>query len=310
MGKLIHLYSIPPLVSALFLFSLGIVALFSRKKEELWRTLAVFSLLLGAASAIAFVVTLIEDPAIASRTVRFAPFFGILALSFANYYAYMLTGRSGRSRLFGRRHVSGRLFAILISIWALVLAVLVVTGQLIANVEGFGSERPRVSFGSMMYVVIVLYIMGTIRNSTYLVTAYRQATDNSLRRFVALNVVAFHLVFGSVILFQFILPLWGFHTQLYAFLVFPIAVLIFYVAIVRYQFARVDDLNLSLERKVEERTAQLKRAGKARPVGKNGIHGTACCGDRSRGEQPDWSGQKHGAVEQSSRRQTEKVRDG
>ena len=57
----IPLASIPPLVSALFLFSLGIVTLVSRKREVLWRILAVFCFLLAASSATVFFVILADN---------------------------------------------------------------------------------------------------------------------------------------------------------------------------------------------------------------------------------------------------------
>ena len=131
----IPLASIPPLVSALFLFSLGIVTLFSRKREVLWRILAVFCFLLCAASATVFFIVLTDDPKEVTVAVRFAPFFGILALSFANYYAYILTGRSEKRRLFGHKPLTDRAFLISIAVVAVLLAVLLATGQFIADVE-------------------------------------------------------------------------------------------------------------------------------------------------------------------------------
>jgi signal transduction histidine kinase len=72
--------------------------------------------------------------------------------------------------------------------------------------------------------------------------------------------IAFHMIFAPVLVLGVVLPLIGVHIEQLSFVVFPIAVMIFYVAIVRYQFAQVDELNVSLEIKVEERTAELKQA--------------------------------------------------
>ncbi|UCH82755.1 MAG: hypothetical protein JSW50_09760, partial [Candidatus Latescibacterota bacterium] len=211
-------------------------------------------------SAAVFFVILSDNPKKATVAVRFAPFFGILALSFANYYAYILTGRSEKRRLFGRKPLTDRGFLIGITLVAVLLAVLLATGQFIAEVNILESGQIEVSFGPFMYVVVAVFVMGTIRNSMFLSAAYYGTTDQSFRKFLVLNTAAFHTIFGTVIVLMFILPLFGYHHQEYAFLAFPVAVMIFYTAIVRYQFARVDDLNLSLERKVEERTAELRNA--------------------------------------------------
>ncbi len=260
MGENIQIYSVAPLISALAMYSLAIVTFFSMKKEKLWLVFAGFCLFLAAASTVAFSVTLADDLTTVSRYAKLAPGFGILAISFANYYAYLLSGARGHVRMFGRKKPSGRFFLIFVAIWVVLIALLVGSRQFVVDVEIVDTGWIRVHYGPLMYVAMAFVVLATGRNVTLLGSAYRSSADRIFKEFIVLNMAGFLLIFLPAIAMFFILPLWGKMTQPYTFFSFPVAVTIFYLAIVRYQFAQNHQLNLSLEEKVEERTAELKAA--------------------------------------------------
>ena len=260
MDEYIQIHSVAPLISALALYSLAIVTFFSMKREMLWLVFAGFSLFLASASAVAFSMSFSGDGAAVIHYAQLAPSFGILALSFANYYAYLLTGSSSHARMFGKKAVSVRAFLCVVAVWVALLTLLVVTHQFIAEVEVHDNGRLHVHYGPFMYVVMAFIVLATARNTHLLAVAYRSSTSRVFREFVVLNIVAFLSIFLPAIALFFVGPLLGKLTQAYAFFTFPVAVTIFYIAIVRYQFAQNRELNLSLEEKVEERTAELRKA--------------------------------------------------
>jgi signal transduction histidine kinase len=254
----ISVYSIPSLVSALFLFSLGCVTLVSTGRDRLWRVFAGFCFVMGMSSVFGF---LTESTLEAGRCFTFARlmvFFAMVSLSFANFYGIELTGfRFGmvaRHRIVVRTGIS-----VVVAIWAVTLLLLFATDWVISDVEILRPHGVKLTYGSVMWWLLGLYFVGTIRNLVFLLDAYRKAKDPAFKEFVGLNTLAFHTIFAPAIWLLFVLPVFGLPTQVLAFLAFPVSVMIFYVAIVRYQVARVKDLNVSLEQKVEERTRELKQ---------------------------------------------------
>jgi signal transduction histidine kinase len=139
------------------------------------------------------------------------------------------------------------------------LFLLFATDWVISDAEILRPHGVKLTYGSVMWGLLGLYFVGTMRNLIFLLDAHRKAKDPAFKEFVGLNTLAFHTIFAPAIWLLFVLPVFGLPTQVLAFLAFPVSVMIFYVAIVRYQVARVRDLNVSLEEKVEERTWELKQ---------------------------------------------------
>ena len=257
----LHLYSFPPLISAFFMGSLGTVALLSRKRELLYRVFALFCFSLAIFSALTFMLTISDDEIVIFHYIRIAPIFAILSLSFANYYAFILTGRIDKSvKLFGRKVTLGTAFNILVSFNAILLGTLFISKLVIADIQISGSGHIRVSYTPLLYVLAFIVLMGTLRNSSFLIIGYRKSKDKAFREFLILNILGFLLIFMPAILLNILLPLLGIQKPLITFLALPVSTIMFYIAIVRYQFAQVDELNVSLEKKVEERTRELRHA--------------------------------------------------
>ncbi|MFC2170968.1 hypothetical protein ACFLQJ_03205, partial [Calditrichota bacterium] len=98
--------AIAPLISALFLFSLGTVSILSGRKEKLWRTFSAFCFLSMLVAWLSFLIASgISARASANLSrvfglelnmmqihVRLMPIFGFLSVMFAIYYAVQLTG--------------------------------------------------------------------------------------------------------------------------------------------------------------------------------------------------------------------------
>ena len=254
-----NILSVPPLISTLFLFSLGIASLVSGRKELLWRTFAAFCFLLMASAATAFMISLSDDRTVILRHARFAPFFAILSLLFANYYAFILTRRSDpdyRSsvHLFGREIPIKTVFNVMAIVYV-VLLIMLSTKRMVAVKAG--ELDP--GHALFIHLVMTVFLLGMSKGIYFLHRAFRKSTDANLRHFLKLNIIAFLLIHIPVALFLFILPMFGLRTQAFVFFAFPIAVMVFYVAIIRYQFDQVDELNVSLEHRVEERTQELSK---------------------------------------------------
>lgn len=250
-------------ISAFSLFSLGVVCLVSGRRELVWRLLAVFSFLLMLTSLLVVGARVSNDPGIIRFCLQMAFLSSILSVLFAVYYTDVLTDSYRRVRLF-KWSMSLKIYVVLAAILALILlGALLMSRLIISSTEIDPSGYPKVTYGPLSYIVYVLIVAGIVKISSTFRKAYRHSADRNYREFIRFNNLAFHLLYIPAILLDFLGPRLGLPeevTNLVVFLALPVAVIFFYIAILRYQFARVRELTVDLEKKVEERTAALKEA--------------------------------------------------
>ena len=90
--------------------------------------------------------------------------------------------------------------------------------------------------------------------------AYKRAVTKPERVRLGYHIVVFitwYIPGSALIVF---LPYFGIQTHSLSFIPLAIGAYIFYLAIIRYQFSAIDELNVGLENKVEERTRELREA--------------------------------------------------
>ncbi len=246
----------------------------------MWKLFSIFCFMLGTASSFVFAATRLENIDHVNTVIRFAPFFALLSALFAVYYSAMLARYEQEFTIFGRHigvsMVSGELltmfgvriplryyFTGMIVIASIILALLLSTDWFISGitVNPHATHVYKIEYGPLVYFSFFILCVAITKIMYILSYAYRKSDSRSYREFLALNLIAFGLIYGPAALLFVILPLiFDSSTQIYPFTAFPLAVLLFYIAIVRYQFARVDEMNLLLEKRVEERTEQLQDA--------------------------------------------------
>jgi len=256
----INIEDIAPFVSALFMFSLGTVAWFSGRKELLWRLLAIFCYLLTATSVFVFLASTSPEITKTLLYTRLTYFVAILSILLAVYYTDVLTDQYKKIPFFKWKISARTYFAATAMIGAAILILLLSTKLLISGFEMNHTGEYQVSYGPISYPILILIVLGMVKISYSINLAYRKSSDINYREFLKLNNLAFHLIYMPSLLVEFIRPDIGIPIQVVVFTAFPVAVTIFYIAILRYQFAHVNDLTIGLEKKVEERTAELKQA--------------------------------------------------
>ncbi len=253
-------YSLLPLIGMFFMLSLAVVSLVSGRKVLLWKMLAIFALLLSLTAFFAFKATISTNDYELYKYVRFAPFFAVMSVLFAVHYSMLLTGQPNHIELFfGRASLRTYIFFVVIPL-GVILALALHKGLVLSSAYLTEPGGIRIEYGPLIALPLIIIIGGFTKIIISINRTYRSSVDKSFRKFLRLNLLAFRVTYGPALGLFIILPLFGIQSQVFAFIAFPLAVVIFYIAIVRYQFDMVDDLNRGLERKVEERTAQLKHA--------------------------------------------------
>jgi signal transduction histidine kinase len=267
-----------PLLASLTLGSLGIVALASGRRETVWRLFALFCWLLAGATGMAFAALRAPSDSVALVYARLAPGLAFLSFVFAVLYVAEFNELRWSTRVFGReilfdfsaterrvvlfgRTTSLRVYLpVMIAVWVLGVIAVALSDLLVRSVHVLDTGRVAIEHGPFVYVGLVFVLTGLTKIDYFLVRAYRDATTRYRREYLLLNFLAFNVAYVPALAAALLLPLAGFALHPLLFLGFPVAVLLFYVAILRYQFSQVDALTRGLEQRVEERTAALRQA--------------------------------------------------
>lgn len=252
--------AVPPLVSALFLTSLGVVALASGPPRRLWGSFAAFCLLMAMAATCGFLAILQQDTVVRTYLMRGAIAAGSTSAIYGVFYAFVLTGESFPARFFRVRVTARAALIGGIAYTALLPPLLVLTPFFLRGVERSADGRMLPTQGPAFFGV-ALFVGGALIKIIYLLhRTHKESDDPAFRSFVKLNSRGFRGVFGPALILLMVLPLFGYNLQPLAFVGFPIAVTVFYIAIVRYQIDRVRQANEGLEEKVRKRTHALEQA--------------------------------------------------
>ncbi len=285
-------YAIPQLISSMFLFSLGIVSLLSGRKERLWKIFSAFCFLLMMGAWFGFLIAsgrseigsdffmnrLGIELDFVSLHARLAPVFGYLSIMFAIFYSVALIGMPIEMKVFGKPiifhfgddrfkvniwgyQIGERPYFIFAIAFSLFFSIIFMHAAADVNVKYMGNwPGLDVTYGSLGYIMACFVVVGFMKVVYFMIYAYKMNQNKIYRDFIKLNIIAFLIIYISALTMGVLLPIFGIPTQLYSSSFFPLAVIILYVAIMRYQFARVDEMNMNLEQKVDERTSELKDA--------------------------------------------------
>jgi signal transduction histidine kinase len=253
-------YAIPSLICGLLMLALASTAMLSGRRERVHRVFALFCLALGLAALASFRFHLSRTLAEAERWTKVPYAFAIPAALLTFHYVLTLTGY--RDQL--ERRIGGlRLRHLLFGAYAYGLVILILTVASDAVIAGaryypptgyehtYGPWFLETALGMTVLTVVVIGI---------LVSAFRQVTSASKRIELKYNLIAFSTIYVAAGVMTIYLPYYGIQTHSLSLIPFTLAAFIFYLAIVRTQFAEIDELNRGLELKVERRTRELREA--------------------------------------------------
>lgn len=252
--------SFPPLISALFLFALALASLLYGNREKLNAIFALFSLTLSISAFSAFFFFNSGTVSEAANWGKIAFIFAVPAPLAALYYALEVTGYIQRLCQQWRR-VWFKIFVPLLIVYILVIEALIIFTDLIIVSQGIDSAHP----SAYLYGKFYLVAMGGLSLITMLVIlilykAYRDQEPSPHRVKIKYNLIGFATMYFPAGMMRLYLPYIGMETEAQAFIPLTIAAFIFYLAILIYQFRQIKELNMGLEKKVEERTHKLKQA--------------------------------------------------
>ena len=260
MIRILDINAVASLISALFLLSLGTACLLSGRRGREWRILALFNFSLALSSVAALAASLSGDYSKILLAIRLAYFGSVLSVIFAVFYTEIISGTKNEVTFFNKRITSRSYWIIAGTLSVFLLIGLFQSELLVPDFEADSAGDIFLQYGPVGYILIAVISLGVIKISITMIRALTKATGRKDREFLGLNNIAFHLVYLPALILEIVQPRLGVPNHIIVFTAFPIAVTAFYIAIIRFQFARVDELTVGLERQVGERTTALKEA--------------------------------------------------
>ena len=254
-------YSIPSLVAGLFTFSLGITAILYGRKERVNIVFAVFIFSLGLASFASFIFHEADTLEEALRWNKVPYFFAIISVLVTVFYVLELTGYIHQldSKLWGV--ITYKVLIILCSMGAAVLEFLLIfTDLIISGAAYYDPTGYEHTYGKLLLPGATWATILPVTVIGMLATRYKKAASESERIRLRYNLIGFSFIFlssGALVLY---LPYFGIQTHSFSLIPFALAAFVFYLSIIKSQFSQIDELNLGLEKKVEQRTQELKQA--------------------------------------------------
>jgi signal transduction histidine kinase len=254
-------YAIPSLLATILSLMLAGIAWFNHRRDRLNVAFAIFASGLTVFCFCSFLLR--QATTLEAYAWRFYLMVALQPLSFGAtvYYVLALTGYLQRldERVIG---VSVRHYLYYVVISSLAASVMFfIPGVLIEGFRRVGPLGYDLVSTHWMYLLMVFQVFGLGWLFAALVKAWRAAREPSRRRFIRLNLLGLVLVFVVAILAGILAPKLGFNIgPIFMELSLVLAAMVFYTAVLRYQFDRYEELNLGLERQVDERTRHLRQA--------------------------------------------------
>ncbi len=263
----INLHSVPALVSVVLMATLALMGWLGRR-ERLNTALAMFTSLLTLVSLFGFLGLVLDSPSNGRIWFRLM----ILTLTptywAGFYYVLVLTGFIDRmdERVLGlrMRHLAVLAVVLTASLQAVAQASSVLIHFDAETLEGMVSVRA--PWLPLVIAPVAIYLLASFL--VILGRAWRESEPGTPeRRFLLLNIIGVVSIYFAGAGVAKIMAFSGLDGRPFVFLSYTLASVIFYLAKVRYQSARIrrqldeiNALNRSLEQKVEQRTRHLREA--------------------------------------------------
>jgi signal transduction histidine kinase len=253
-----NIYSVPMLISGVLCTVLSVITWLFRRREKINRVFSFFTLTLAVDSFAFFMWFQYGRVESIHTWLRLTFTLGFLIPIALIFFFFAFTGYDKRmnEKVLGIRV---RHFQIISLLFIVVLMCLTQFTELIINIADNPEHIWDIDFGSVGELLFTLFAGIFIYLFVMAFKGYRMTENEPQRRFILLLAVGtiVWLLFGYIGALVFPTSSEPWHAINY--LGTTLMAIFYFVAIVNYQSDKVNELNLNLERKVEDRTQELKQ---------------------------------------------------
>ncbi len=254
--EFVHISSI---VSASLTFILALIAWLNRQHEKVNIAFMIVMLSEAFAGALTYL----------SHTFSMEQFTAVMHIFYVQslfsffaivYYILVLTGYNQNMgvKILG---VRVRDFILFLLIGSLPIEILLqFTNVLATGIQYHESHGFVITWSKWMFVVELFAVVGILYVIAILVHALRSHPQGARKRFIQWNTAGIIILIGSGPVLGILLPMTGIPSDPLVDASIIISSVIFYLAINRYQFDVIQEMNIGLEDLVERRTEHLRNA--------------------------------------------------
>ncbi len=252
-----NIYSVPMLISGILCTQLSVVTWLFRRGDNINRVFSFFTLALALDAFAYFAWFQFGSVEYIETWMRITFTAGFLVPTGLIFFFFAFTGYDKRTdaKVLG---IKARHFKITILLFIFTCMVLAQFTSLILNISDTPEHIADVDYGPIGMFMFPLYAGIFVYLFVMAFKSYRMTINKPLKRFILLLTVGtlMWLLFGYV--GAFIFPPESQVWSSISYLGTAVMAVFFFVAIVNYQSDEMHELNISLERKVKERTRELE----------------------------------------------------
>jgi signal transduction histidine kinase len=253
-----NIYSVPMLISGILCALLSVITWLFRRRESINRVFSLFTLALALDAFAFFMWFQFGSVENINTWMRITFTAGFVVPTGLIFFFFAFTGYDKRmdARVLG---IKVRHFQVSILLFIFVCALLSQFTNLLIRISETPEDIWDIEFGPIGVTMFPLYLGVFTYLYIMVFKSYRITDNNPQKRFILLLALgtAVWLLFGygGALLFPISSEAWNSASYLGT----GMMAVFYFVAIVNYQSDKVHELNLNLERKVEDRTQELQQ---------------------------------------------------
>jgi len=259
---MIPLYALSSILASTMILVLGSVSLFTSRNDRVRQAFSLYCFSWSAIALLSLKMQLTGEVSMDSGAgiYRLLPALAAVMWLAALNYVLILTGYKERlNEKFGRFKLNNVL-TVVVGLMVVVAAVNATTDFVVKGLVFHPFSGYSLSFHTKGFLIqLPMGLVGWL-GFILLYKGFKESDNPAKRSFMKANLIALAVNQGSAAIFIAILPFLGIQSFILALDIFAFVAIYFYVIIIRYQKKQIEGLNEGLERKVEERTAELKEA--------------------------------------------------
>jgi signal transduction histidine kinase len=256
---MMDIHIVPMLLSGVLCTLISVTTWLFRRRESINRAFSFFTLTLALDSFAFFAWFQFGSPEAINTWLRLTCTAGFLVPMGLVLFVFAFTGYDKRpdARILGIRV---RHFQVSVLLLCFLCMLLAQSGELIISISGTPEDIWDFQLGPLGILMFPIFAGVFAYLLVMVVRCRRETDDEPRRRFILLLVLGTGVWvlfgFGGALILSPSTALW----QSISYLGTAVMAMLYFVAILNYQSDKVHELNLSLERKVDERTRHLKEA--------------------------------------------------
>jgi len=246
------------LIACFMTFILALMSWMNRRHERINIAFSLLMINLAISELLSFKISLLNNVQDFRFWMKFSFLFNGLEIITIFYFVLVLTGYLNRmdEKILGiklKHYFSGLVALMITGVFFQISTDFLSESYIMTESGKFDIEWSPFMYPIELIIIVLFYVIFTL-----LFRAYKREGKEIRKTFLKHQIIGIIIILASGPVLGITIPLLGFDSVPFVNFSIMIASVIFYLSINRYQFETIRELNIGLERKVEDRTRHLR----------------------------------------------------